>query len=31
MTGKLNPFAVAPQLMKSWMTTATAVAASLAA
>ena len=29
MTGKLNPFAVAPQLMKSWMTTSMAVAARL--
>lgn len=29
MTAKLNPYAVAPQLMKSWMGASTAVAASL--
>lgn len=29
MTAKLNPFAAAPALMKSWMTTSAAVAASL--
>ena len=29
MTAKLNPYAVAPHLMKSWMATSTAVAASL--
>ncbi len=29
MTAKLNPFAVAPQLMKSWMGTSTAVTAAL--
>ena len=29
MTAKLNPFAVAPQLMKSWMGTSMAITASL--
>jgi AhpD family alkylhydroperoxidase len=31
MTAKLEPFAVAPELMKSWMSTSTAAAASLEA